>query len=60
VFGPRGRLVARLGLDRTGVVVAAVPGKLPATLFARGGLWIPFGLALGVLGFGLAGRRIVG
>ena len=59
VFGPRGRLVARLGLDRAGTVIAPVPGKLPATLFARGGLWIPFGLALGVLGFGLAGRRIV-
>ena len=59
VFGPRGRLLARLGLDRTGVVVAPVPGKLPATLFARGGLWIPFGLALAVLGVGLAGRRIV-
>ncbi|MGC8476280.1 MAG: apolipoprotein N-acyltransferase [Acetobacteraceae bacterium] len=57
VFGPRGRLVARLGLDRRGALVAPVPGALPATLFARLGLWIPFGLALAMLGLGLAGRR---
>ena len=57
VFDPYGREVARLGLGRAGTLVAAVPGHLPPTPFARFGLWIPFGLALACAGAGLSSRR---
>ncbi|MGH7044707.1 MAG: apolipoprotein N-acyltransferase [Acetobacteraceae bacterium] len=57
VFDARGHLLAQLGLDRTGVVVAAVGGPLPATVFARFGLAVPFGLALAALIAGWAGGR---
>jgi apolipoprotein N-acyltransferase len=56
-FDARGHLTARLGLERTGVVVAPVGGPLPATVFGRLGLVIPFGLALAALAVGWAGRR---
>lgn len=46
VFDAFGRQVARLGLNRRGVLLAALPGPLPRTLFAREGLAIPFGLGL--------------
>jgi apolipoprotein N-acyltransferase len=36
-----GMVVANLGLDRQGVLVADIPGYLPATLFSRLGLWMP-------------------
>jgi apolipoprotein N-acyltransferase len=55
VFDARGHTLARLGLSRTGVVVAPVGGALPATLFARFGLSIPLGLALGALAAGWLG-----
>ncbi len=57
VFDARGHEVARLGLERAGVVVAPVGGALPPTPFARFGLAIPFGLALLSLAAGLAGGR---
>ncbi|OYW07914.1 MAG: apolipoprotein N-acyltransferase [Rhodospirillales bacterium 12-71-4] len=41
VFDARGRVVARLGLAETGVVVAPLPKPLPATPFAYLGLWSP-------------------
>lgn len=44
VFDARGRVVARLGLGQTGVVVAPLPRPAPATPFAHLGLWIPLGL----------------
>ncbi|MGH7042369.1 MAG: apolipoprotein N-acyltransferase, partial [Acetobacteraceae bacterium] len=54
-FDAHGRELARLGLDRSGVVVVAVPGPLPPTPFDRTGLWLPFGLALATLLIGLGG-----
>ncbi len=55
VFDARGHLLARLGLDRSGTVVAPIGGALPAPLFARLGLLLPFGLALAALGLGWIG-----
>jgi len=58
VFDARGRTVARIGLNLTGVLEAPLPGALPPTLFARLGLAIPLLLALLALAAGLhAGRR---
>jgi apolipoprotein N-acyltransferase len=53
VFDAKGRELDRLGLDRAGVVVAEIPGRLPPTLFDRTGLWLPFGLAFSCLLIGL-------
>src|ERR1700761_6633121 len=47
VFDAYGREVARLRIDRTGTLLAALPGHLPPTPFARFGLWIP-GLLAGL------------
>ncbi len=52
VIDAHGRMTARLGLDRAGVLVAPIPGHLPPTWAGRTGLWTPFvlsvwGLALG-------------
>jgi len=58
VFDARGHQLARLGLDRTGAVVAPVGGALPPTLFARFGLALPFLLALATLAAGWIGGRI--
>ena len=44
VFDARGHEVARIGLDREGVLVRPLPGALPPTPFARFGLLIPGGL----------------
>ncbi len=41
VIDAHGRLLADLGLDRAGVLVAPVPGALPPTLASRLGLWAP-------------------
>ena len=57
VFDARGHLLARLGLDRTGVVVAPVGGTLPTTPFARFGLAVPFVLAVAALVAGWMGGR---
>ncbi len=57
VFDAYGREVAQLGLDRTGTLVAALPGALPPTPFARFGLWVPAALAAGCLGAGGLYRR---
>lgn len=46
VFDARGRTVASLGLNRTGVIAAPLPAALPPTPFSRGGVLIPLGLAL--------------
>lgn len=44
VFDARGRRVAGLGLNRTGVVAAPLPAPRPPPPFARFGLWLPGGL----------------
>lgn len=46
LFDAHGRQIVRLGLGATGTLEAALPAALPPTPFARGGLWIPFGLAV--------------
>jgi apolipoprotein N-acyltransferase len=52
-FDPRGHEITRLGMNESGVLVVDLPPALPATLFARFGLWIPTLLALVALEFGL-------
>jgi apolipoprotein N-acyltransferase len=52
-FDPRGHELARLGMERTGVLVVDLPPALPATLFARLGLRIPAMIGVVALGFGL-------
>ncbi len=44
-FDAYGREVARLGLNRGGTLVVALPGHLPPTPFSRFGLMIPAALA---------------
>lgn len=56
-FDALGREQARLGMNRAGVLVVKLPGKLPPTPFARFGLIIPGLLALAALLAGLIGRR---
>ena len=51
-FDALGREQARLGMNRAGVLVVRLPGKLPPTPFARFGLLIPAVLALLALGGG--------
>jgi apolipoprotein N-acyltransferase len=52
-FDPRGHELARLGMDRAGVLVVDLPPALPPTLFARLGLRIPAMIGVVALGFGL-------
>jgi len=52
-FDPRGHELARLGMDRAGVLVVDLPPALPATLFARLGLRIPAMIGMVALGVGL-------
>ncbi len=56
-FDPRGHELARLGMNRTGVVVVDLPAALPPSLFARLGLWIPGLLGAVALGLGLVADR---
>jgi apolipoprotein N-acyltransferase len=51
-FDAFGREHARLGMNQAGVVVTALPGHLPPTLFSRFGLPIPALLALLAAGLG--------
>ncbi len=45
-FDARGRELGRLGLNETGTLEIALPGRLPPTVFTRVGLWLPGTLAL--------------
>ena len=47
-FDSRGRELGRIGLNQTGTLQIALPGPLPATVFARYGLWVP-GLLASIL-----------
>ncbi len=51
-----GRELGRIGMNTTATLTLALPGALPATVFARVGLWGPAGLALVLLGVGWRGR----
>jgi len=56
-FDAHGHELARLGLDRTGVLIVPLPGKLPPTLFSRFGLPVPLAIAGAALAVGLLGGR---
>ena len=45
-FDAHGRELGRIGLNQAGYLVLPLTGPLPPTLFARFGLWLPFGLAM--------------
>ncbi len=52
-FDGYGRELGRLGMNQTGILALALPGKLPPTAFSRLGLAIPLLLALASAGIGL-------
>ena len=60
-FDAFGHELGRIGMDRADVLVVALPGALPATWYARFGLWLPLGLDAAVLllaaMLALSGRR---
>ena len=56
-FDARGHELGRLGMQQTGTLAVTLPGALPATLFARFGLWIPAMSVTVALGVGLMARR---
>jgi apolipoprotein N-acyltransferase len=56
-FDAHGHEIARLARATAGALVVALPGALPATLFARFGLLLPLCLAVVVLIGGLSPRR---
>ena len=60
VIDAKGRILHRLDLDRTGTLVADVPGRMAPTPVSRMGLAAPLLLALGscAIGFGLGRRRV--
>ncbi|MBV8702723.1 MAG: apolipoprotein N-acyltransferase, partial [Acetobacteraceae bacterium] len=53
----RGHELARIGLNRPGVLVIRLPGPLPPTPYARLGLAVPFGLGAAAALIGLAAKR---
>ena len=56
-FDARGHELGRLGMQQTDTLAVTLPGALPATLFARFGLWIPAMSVTVALGVGLMARR---
>jgi len=58
-FDARGHEVARLGMQETGSLAVRLPGPLPPTMFALGGLWIPAALAIACIMSGYVARRPV-
>ena len=46
IIDPYGRVVKSLPLGTEGVVDGDLPSALPPTLYAKGGVWIPLGLAV--------------
>lgn len=57
VFDSRGRDVARLGLARTGVLVAPLPAAGAPTPVSRGGLWVPLALVVVLGAFAMRAGR---
>jgi apolipoprotein N-acyltransferase len=49
MIDPFGRVIANLPLDAQGVLVAALPGALPTTIYSRFGLLIPIIICLFVI-----------
>ena len=56
-FDAKGRELGRIGLNETGSLSIALPGALPATVFARAGLWPAAIFALALLAFSLLRRK---
>ena len=56
-FDARGHELGRIGMQTAGTLVVALPAALPATWFARLGLWLPFITSSVALGLGLMARR---
>ncbi len=56
-FDAQGHELARLGMNRAGVLVVSLPGALPPTPFARLGLILPLGIAGAAVALGLLARR---
>ncbi len=57
-FDARGHELARLGMNRTGVLIVSLPAALPATPFSRFGLLIPGTLAAISAAVGLLSSRL--
>ncbi|HEY2617986.1 MAG TPA: apolipoprotein N-acyltransferase [Acetobacteraceae bacterium] len=57
-FDAHGHELARIGMQTPGALVIALPGALPATLFARFGLWLPAIAGSVALGAGLVARPV--
>jgi apolipoprotein N-acyltransferase len=53
----RGHELGRIGMNRPGVLVIALPGFLPPTLYARAGLLLPLVLAAAAVLVGFGARR---
>ncbi|MFL5252744.1 MAG: apolipoprotein N-acyltransferase [Rhodopila sp.] len=45
-FDARGHEMARLGMQQTGFLPVRLPAALPAPIYARVGLWLPFGTGI--------------
>ncbi len=58
-FDARGHEIARLGLNRSGVLVVALPAALPPPPFARFGLLVPCALATLACGAGMLGWPMI-
>ncbi len=56
-FDARGHEIGRIPMQTTGSLVVQLPGALPATLFARFGLWLPAISGSVALGAALMARR---
>ena len=56
-FDARGHELGRIGMLQTGHLSVTLPLPLPATLYARFGLWIPCIASLVALVLGLMVRR---
>jgi len=56
-FDGTGRELGRIGWGRAASLAVQLPGALPPTVFARGGLWLPTLLALAVAGASALPRR---
>ena len=52
-FDARGHELGRIDMQTTGTLVVALPPALPATAFARLGLWLPVITSSVALGVGL-------
>ena len=57
IFDPFGRELGRIGIDRDGTLIRALPGAMGPTAFARFGLWLPFVLACSGLLLAILPRR---